>query len=230
MKFYTTFFIQLLLFFSFISCNGIIKNNEEAQTVEINRDEGKLTREKAKDILLKSQKIPEYLVSYFCLSENAHLNRTYPNDFVLKDFYREYVSSGLFEECTPDRWVGRECKFSSEGKKYVATGRVNKPSGYFINDYRNWPHSGGEINYCWGGGTQLVGVKVGTLQFGEITGITENNYSGQNSATVEYRLVLSDITPFGEHLPSGGSIRDRFGQGNMRATFVKYDDGWRIKN
>lgn len=202
-------------------------NSDTSSTILSFVDDGKLTREKAKEILLKSQKIPEYLVKYFCLSENAYLNRTYPDDFVLDLSYNEYINLGLFEDCTPDEWVGKECKFTAEGKKYIVTSRINRPQGFFTNDYRYWPPNGGMIDYrC---SSQLVGVKLGSVQFGEITGITESNYGGQNSATVEYKLILSNVTPFGESLPNGGSVRDRFGQGNMRATFVKYDDGWRIQ-
>lgn len=231
MKLISNLFTATALFITLVSCNGIGRNSSDSGTTIFNTDDGKLTREKAKDILLKSNKIPEYLVSYFCLTENEYLNRTYTNDFVLNGFYGYYVNSGLFEECTPDRWVGRECKFSSEGKKYVVTGKIDRPgSGHFINDYRYLHGDYGTPNYCLGGGTQLVGVKVGSIRFGEITGIRENNYAGQNSATVEYKLVLSDITPFGEHLPDERNVREYFRQGNMQATFIKYDDGWRLEN
>lgn len=208
-----------MLFLITVSCNDIKRNNEGTQTFI---DDGKLTRERAKDILLKSQSIPEYLVRYFCLTDEPYLIETYQNDYVLKNFFKDCVDRGLFEDCTPDRWYGRENKFSEEGKKYIVRDRVNEPRGnHFLNDYRYLDGYDGFANYCWGGGTQLVGVKVATVHFGEITGIRERD---QKNATVEYTVFLSDITPFGELL----NIKKMLGQGKMEASFHKYDDGWRF--
>ena len=62
-----------------------------------------------------------------------------------------------------------------------------------------------------------------TLDFGKITGIKLNDAS--NRATVFYTTVRNDITPFGTFAKrrEGETVENK-------ATFEKYDDGWRISD
>lgn len=67
-----------------------------------------------------------------------------------------------------------------------------------------------------------VNVKVASLDFGEITGIVERKE--YNMAEVSFTLVPSNVTPFGSiaFQYNGSAI-------SQTATFIKYDDGWRIE-
>jgi hypothetical protein len=67
---------------------------------------------------------------------------------------------------------------------------------------------------------KFVKVKTFQLEFGEVTGIME--YKDHNQAMVEYTFIKKP-TPFGRisyHLDEE-KIREK-------ATFMKYDDGWRL--
>ncbi len=65
-------------------------------------------------------------------------------------------------------------------------------------------------------------AKLATLEFGEILGIVE--YSEYSTAEVKYSLVRKEITPFGRasNIQEGSTII-------KKATFIKYNDGWRIE-
>lgn len=68
-------------------------------------------------------------------------------------------------------------------------------------------------------GNKIFNVKVGNLNFGEITGIVERKEF--NIAEVDYTESI-ELTPFGKVLGVGGQSLNR------RTTFTKFDDGWRI--
>jgi hypothetical protein len=70
-----------------------------------------------------------------------------------------------------------------------------------------------------------VGVLATTLEFGAITGITQDD--GATSATVEY-TILSKPTPFGEHPVPSYNPRCTIETHSEAASFTKYDDGWRL--
>lgn len=61
------------------------------------------------------------------------------------------------------------------------------------------------------------------MEFGEIKGIVEN--PGTNFAQVEFTLLRTNVTPFGEIL-MGYNSQDQ--EIIKSQTFIKYDDGWRI--
>lgn len=67
---------------------------------------------------------------------------------------------------------------------------------------------------------RVVDVVVGVESFEEITGIQQVN---ETSAIAEYTVSFKDITPFGEVLDMKPETF------TMKATFNKYDDGWRIE-
>jgi len=66
-----------------------------------------------------------------------------------------------------------------------------------------------------------VDVRTAQLEFGEITGIIENK--DLNIAEAQYTLVRKNITPFGKIFNLREGIIDE------KEIFIKYDDGWRIK-
>ena len=68
---------------------------------------------------------------------------------------------------------------------------------------------------------KFVPVKTCTLEFGEVTGIL--NIPEQNKAEVNY-TVKRTSTPFGQYL---FNLSD--GEMPHKATFKKYDDGWRME-
>ncbi|MFA4852676.1 MAG: hypothetical protein WC599_09180 [Bacteroidales bacterium] len=63
--------------------------------------------------------------------------------------------------------------------------------------------------------------KISDLDFGEITGIVEQD--GSNKAEVNYTLIRKNVTPFGKAF---GLNEGAF---NNSVIFIKYDDGWRIE-
>lgn len=93
-------------------------------------------------------------------------------------------------------------------------------------------HSG-ECNYLWAtvtltdnGKKYLVNdsggayqVKVDDLQFGEVTGVQVNEQF--KVAEVDYTLKKANSTPFGSDESTSPTSR--------RASFVLFDDGWRIQ-
>ena len=62
--------------------------------------------------------------------------------------------------------------------------------------------------------------KTAELDFGEITGIIENEEL--NNAEVQYTLIRKNVTPFGK----AKNLLE--GKVSKSALFTKYDDGWRI--
>jgi hypothetical protein len=70
-----------------------------------------------------------------------------------------------------------------------------------------------------------LGIKLCDRVFGEITGIQTNEQSG--TAVVEYSLRRSNWTPFGEYYRKANP--NAYPEViPSRATFTRYDDGWRI--
>lgn len=68
---------------------------------------------------------------------------------------------------------------------------------------------------------KYVQVKQAELKFDEITGI--QTYEEMNVATVSYNIKRTNITLFGKANKLEEEVI------NKTASFVKYDDGWRIK-
>ncbi|MFN8319605.1 MAG: hypothetical protein U0V54_09325 [Saprospiraceae bacterium] len=66
-----------------------------------------------------------------------------------------------------------------------------------------------------------VPIRVSYVDFGQITGILE--LEEQNIAEVEFTIVRSNITPFGEFM----HVKE--GPENKKVRFIKFDDGWRIE-
>lgn len=74
----------------------------------------------------------------------------------------------------------------------------------------------------WGRPRTYVIMKTADQAFGEILGMHE--IPAANAAEVEFTLTYKNVTPFGiaKGLQEGQAI-------SRTATFVKYDDGWRIE-
>jgi len=67
---------------------------------------------------------------------------------------------------------------------------------------------------------KFVDVKTAEINFGEVTGI--KSFPEQNMAEVTY-TINKKLTPFGLYL-----FNQKDGLVNKKATFQKYDDGWRL--
>ena len=67
----------------------------------------------------------------------------------------------------------------------------------------------------------FINVKAAKVDFGTITGIVEQKEL--NIAEVNYTLIQKDVNAFGRSEKMQEGILDK------RATFRKYDDGWRIE-
>jgi hypothetical protein len=70
-----------------------------------------------------------------------------------------------------------------------------------------------------------IAVKLCDSVLGDITGIQANEEAG--AATVEYTIKRANWTPFGEYYRKSdpGSFPEVLAR---RATFTRYDDGWRV--
>lgn len=100
---------------------------------------------------------------------------------------------------------------------------TEKGKQYAIGNVNEQPGPGGIR------GPQQVTVIWKTLEFGEITGITQSDSS--NDATVEY-TVSQNLTPFGRfrQFMAQSTILPNLPNINMEVRLKKYDDGWRIIN
>lgn len=182
----------------------------------------KLTREKAQELIVQKIKLPEDLLHYLAIDKES---TKASGEIILSRGYgpeNDYEQKGLLEKYTYPGWIGESDKFTQEGKKYLGTNIINaNGSDLSENNYRYWTKK----NYDGGYNYQVVGVKVAKIKFGEVTGLLENNESDKNNIKVDYSLIVTDVTPFGQSI---GLNKDPVI--NFSAYFVKYDDGWRIDN
>lgn len=68
-------------------------------------------------------------------------------------------------------------------------------------------------------------LKVGDIDFGNITGMIEGNQPSKY-VDVDYATVINNYTPFYDDLKDFGQQID---VGFKRIRIVKYDDGWRVQ-
>jgi len=205
------FLITLTITILFISCK-----------------ENKLSREKATELILQKINLPEDMILYF--NVNNRIQNDIPGDMAVYINDESYVNAGLLFHTQPDNMLWDAIQFTDEGKRYVLPELIIlNGTGLINNDYRIWTNNKGYGSSFYNSSKQ-VGVKVGKIKFGEITGILDNNQSANNSVKVDYTLIINNLTPFGESL----RIKDGKLSENMRINFssyfVKYDDGWRINN
>lgn len=74
-------------------------------------------------------------------------------------------------------------------------------------------------------GPDMLGLRLCDLTFGEITGIQLNDQAG--TAVVEYTVKRTNWTPFGEYYRKSGPA-DLPDTTARKASFTRYDDGWRL--
>lgn len=102
-------------------------------------------------------------------------------------------------------------ELTDEGKKYVkGTGK------------RRWPYIG-QI---------FVIVRLCEKKFLGVTGIKFGEFSGKKVAEVDYQWCYDDFTPFGrlwEERSLFGIMKYDESPHDENATFVLYDDGWRLE-
>lgn len=197
--FYGTILILILMLFS-------CKNN-------------KLTRQKAEKMIVEKLQLPTDFLLYYGTTDYFY-NRY--NKVDITPISNE-IELGLAERANTT-FIGRFYQVTEAGEKYIARNIFKKRN---MNDiYKD------DIKYLLNGqyllGEYMVAFRAAKLNFGEITGIQEN----ESKITVEYNLRLTEVTPFGKCVYSD-NLR-RFIQENdiipRKAYFEKYDDGWRISN
>ena len=102
-------------------------------------------------------------------------------------------------------------ELTDEGKKYVkGTGK------------RPWPNKG----------QVFVIVRLCEKKFLGVTGMKFGEFFGKTVAEVDYQWSYSDFTPFGRLWESRslfGIMKYDESQHDKNATFVLYDDGWRLE-
>jgi hypothetical protein len=130
-------------------------------------------------------------------NEVKDLNLGYENEGFTMQSYDKLANEGLIR-CNHYLLVIESSELTDEGKKYAI--------GSTKHDNMN--------------GNDFIQVKFADLDFGQITGIVEQDVL--NAAEVKYTLVRKNITPFGRAFDiNEGSI-------DKSITFTRYDDGWKI--
>ncbi len=179
------------------------------------------------------------IISFFIFScNNSELSRStaeklikekiqYPKDLEFVKFYTVKGIGNDFQYAEKMQLYREQLeKFQSEGLITFHTNSIVR-EGTSVTDFIVDFTSNGK-QYLVGspgidnenGYNQSVYVKVGFLDFGEITGIVTR--PGVNITEVNYTEKVKDITPFGKVF---NTQQETF---NRQATFTKFDDGWRI--
>jgi len=158
-----------------------------------------LTRSQAKEQIIEKLGYPKDDLLELSMEDNS-IHR-----FTLAQILEKYAKAGLL---TISQYKGGvRASLTSEGEKY----RSKKES-------RN----------SWS-----ILVKQAELHFIEITGIRtvdHSRFGGGVNAIVEYTIEQKNITPFGiigDPLGIVGELEEEIIE--KRATFIKYDDGWRLQ-
>jgi hypothetical protein len=169
---------------------------------------GELSRSKAEELIRQKFQYPQDTKFVKCYTLKGYgKGAQYADRLQAYQLQLEQLqSAGLLTYYTEDSRTDPSCvdfvtKFTAKATQYL----VGSPG----RDDEN-------------GSNQSVYVKVGFLDFGEITGIVTQ--PGLNVAQVNYTEKVTNMTPFGIAL---NIPQQTF---NRKATFTKYDDGWRIGN
>lgn len=167
---------------------------------------GKLDRAKAKKIIIEKTHYPKQIKEQVNYGELLYGNISGNNSAMEKN--QALASKNLinFKYSRQERdmfftYDVYNLSLTSEGEKYKI-GQGNNSNGipYYI-------------------------VKGGEKDFGEITGMKENE---DKSVSVDYTTIIKNVTPFG--LIIGNNSYYEGQTENHSAKFIKYDDGWRIEN
>ncbi len=126
-------------------------------------------------------------------------------------YCKELISRGLFTEQKKEEEHNSNV-YSSRGGVFIPQVSVQLGFPYDITE------EGKKYLVQFDGDYNPI-VKLGILNFDEITGISDND---EFNKEVHYTLKCTDLTPFGEILLGTNSIQ-------KVAYFKKYDDGWRIQ-
>lgn len=195
---------------------------------------GKLTRSMAEKLIVNKLQIPKDQYVFFDKYEEKTIRhyQVYNEDFgdykkgdrqyfyntenfSKSDFFSQLESQGLItlNEKTTERHDG-EYHYRSTTTQYAeVTFFVASPT----------PNS---LQYFKGDS-----VKIATIEFVEVTGIRE--FKESNSADVEFSLIKTKITPFGQAYKNNYWIDPYEIEEKHYAfacKFLLYDDGWRIGN
>jgi hypothetical protein len=167
-----------------------------------------LTRDEAKDLIIKKYGFPKYesnrfYKEYLQVSINqgvrdwkgGSIRRNFPEN--LNSFYKSgLITIGEKHIQRINNWDGRV----KDWLVYTVT-LTNEGEKYLINESEN-----------------EYEVKTCVLSFGEITGIQMQKQA--NGASANYTIIRK-ATPFGFNVSQGSE--------NRTTTFSLFDDGWRIE-
>lgn len=193
---------------------------------------------KYKDILLKSITIIflPLLIIYFASCGSKNLDREKAKKMIIdKHHYpkliKEQLNYGELLYGNVGEKIAEEKNRALSGKNLINFEYIRQESDmFFTYDVYNVTLTSEGEKYRIGQGNNSNGipyylVKGGEKDFGEITGIKENE---DNSVTVQYTVVFKNITEFGTILGENSYFENQ--TTNMSSRFTKYDDGWRIEN
>lgn len=140
---------------------------------------------------------------------------------VLKVQYPRYITKNFqLNDFSLSPRIPNELKLASERGlatyKYIAPGT----SGYGCYGKLTTPGN----QYCIGNiSNEFVMMAAAKVEFFKVTGIRE--IPAMNSAEVEYTEKITEITPLGK-IYNDLALGQTY---NSTATFIKYNDGWRLK-
>ena len=179
---------------------------------------GKISREKAKELIIAHEKLPKTVSNYvakscsYCSTCSREENIATSADAILFDKMLDgkinndmfvFTDNGNNIYDSKYTAIGKAVSLTEKGKKYL----LEEDGGSFV-------------------------MKLCDITFGEITGmvIDENN----KNAKVEYTLKNENITPLGDIYKSSGlrgliNVINQTESKKYTANFIKYDDGWRMQ-
>ena len=232
-------FVIITLMILQIACKKDNQNNNSIIDQVTSSVNGELTREEAKNKIISLMNYPITMIDYENI-DNLYVNNSEPI------FGYNFCSdNGLFEPYNPSGYYGKFYKLTEEAKKFIAKPvfennlKGKSMDSYYKDDYRYLVSQPAQNNYF--SPKKLIGLKIGTIDFGEVTGIKDvdvNPFDNSSSNTstiknVEFTLLISDITLIGEvKRRCGANIESNLENGkriSAYAKFQKYDDGWRCE-
>ncbi|GMV77985.1 MAG: hypothetical protein AMXMBFR79_11180 [Chitinophagaceae bacterium] len=190
----------------------------------------------AEKIIISNQALPKEIYDYYSFDkEYTKIINSEGNDNIIFGLESSGVKANLkddegnmmFEPFNPHDWWPHNNYYilTSAGKKFLSSHLISKGGKIPTNEwaYNLCPTCTNNPYYY----ENTVGIKVGELEFGSITGISfiDNN---ETLAGVEYTLILKNITPFAKIRSVGNTRLSEGLRVHKSIKFRKFDDGWRI--
>jgi len=167
-----------------------------------------MTREKAGELIRRNLGPLKYEKGW----DRIYLTSESPHSYVGKGDYantiNQMVKDGLMELKAPGKTNIKGNDFiltlTAKGKQYARSGGTTYYNGLTIDEYFT--------------------LTLAEYGFKGVTGIKKPD---KNTMVVEYSLEIIKTTPFTKYFPQEMPYINR-GLGPHSATFVLYDDGWRL--